>query len=596
MNPDSTGLFDRLKSFARFGAATVDFVRASGVVGAMRPKAALAFARRSRGAPRGPSLVIRLHALNTPQKLALVDGDVRLSYAELDGRVNRLAHGLHALGVGPGKRVAVMMQNRHEYLEAQWAIARLGAIVVQIGYRLKAAEVAYILGHCEPEAFLIEAEHAAVAFEAIRRANFPTRPDAVIVAASRATTADTGAHGDAAEHAAGARAWEAVLAGGRADEPPAVSESDGAGAGVMIYTSGTTGRPKGAARDFRRTLHHAVADFLAQVRFRHDDRHLVVCPLYHSAAPAFMAFTFMFGGTCVLDRGHFDPEQVLATIERERITTSFMVPTMLGRLAAVPAEVRARYDTSSLRWLLSGAAPLPTETARRVEACFGAILYNFYGSTETGIVTMALPGEHTARPGTIGRALLGNEIRLLDDEGLEVEPGQAGELWVRNTMLVAGYHKDQGATDKARRGGFFSVGDVARVDADGYYYLADRKADMVISGGVNIYPQEIEQHLHTHPAVLEVAVVGVPDPDWGESPVAYVVVRPGHAVFADELRGFCRDALADYKCPRRFELIDALPRNPTGKVLKRELRERARVAPDGGVGGAGGAAPSARPI
>ena len=554
-------LTHRLREAARAGRTAATVVRDSGLLQALRLRGLYDFARGSRGASGGPSLVIRLHAANTPHKLALVDGDVRLTYRDLDARINRLANALRELGVGPGARVGIMMRNRHEYLEAQWAIMRLGALAVQIGYRLKAAEVAYILENSEPLALLFEGELADVVHAARAQAGLPRDQRGVI----------------ATDAAPGARRYEQVLASGSADLPaPPASGRRAAGGtgGVMIYTSGTTGRPKGAARDFRKTFHAPVTDFLAQVKFRHDDRHLVVCPLYHSAPPAFMALTYMFGGTCVLAQGSFDPERVLTLIERERITTSFMVPTLLGRLASLPAQTRRKYDTSSLRWLLSGAAPLPTDTARRVEEAFGPILYNFYGATETGMVTLAAPGEHTARPGMIGRVLHGNDVRLLDDAGQPVPPGQPGELYVKSTMLVPGYHRNRDATQKAMREGYFSVGDVGRVDADGYYYLADRKSDMVISGGVNIYPQEIEQHLHMHPAIAECAVIGVPDADWGESLKAFVVTREGARVSADELRSFCREGLADYKCPKVFEMIDALPRNPTGKVLKRELRLR----------------------
>jgi len=306
---------------------------------------------------------------------------------------------------------------------------------------------------------------------------------------------------------------------------------------------------------------------------RTDDRHLVVCPLYHSAAPAFVAIMMSLGATSVL-MNHFDPEACLALIERERITSTLMVPTMLVRLTALPPEVRRRYDTSSLRWIMSGAAPLATDTARRVEAQFGPVLWNFYGATETGIVTIAGPGQHTARPGTVGRAARGNQIRLLDDAGAEVAPGAIGELYVRNSMLIGGYHKNRDATERSQRDGFFSVGDLARVDADGYYYMESRKHDMVISGGVNIYPREIEDHLQTHPAILDVAVVGVPDPEWGETLRAYVVVRAGHAITAAEVADYCRRELADFKRPRQVVFLDELPRNPTGKVLKRELRDR----------------------
>jgi fatty-acyl-CoA synthase len=545
----------RLREVARAGRTAAAVVRESGLLGALRLRGMVDFARGgAAGRARGPSVVLQLHACNTPHKLALVDGDVRLTYSELDARINRLAHALRRLGAGPGTRVALMMRNRHEYLETTWAINRLGAVMVQIGFRLKPAEVAYILEHSQPVAFLHDEELAPVAQAARALAGVPRALDALVA---------TGPP------------YESRLAGESAT--PVVDRAAAANAGVMIYTSGTTGRPKGAARDFRKTFHPALADFLSQVKVRHDDRHLVVCPLYHAAPPAFAALTFMFGGTNVVLSGSFDPERVLQTIERERITTSFMVPTLLGRLASLPREVIDRYDVSSLRWLCSGAAPLPTDTARRVEEAFGPILYNFYGATETGMVTLALPGEHTARPGTIGRALAGNDIRLLDDAGHEVPTGEAGELWVKSSMIVPGYHNDAGATAKALRDGYFSVGDVGRVDADGYFYLADRKSDMVISGGVNIYPQEIEQHLYAHPGVAEAAVIGVPDADWGESLKAYIVARgDAGALDFDELRAYCKAALADYKCPRSFELIDELPRNPTGKVLKRELRERAR--------------------
>jgi fatty-acyl-CoA synthase len=222
---------------------------------------------------------------------------------------------------------------------------------------------------------------------------------------------------------------------------------------------------------------------------------------------------------------------------------------------------------------MSGAAPLATETARVVEAQLGPVLWNFYGSTETGLVTLAGPGEHTAHPGTIGRAMRGNEIRLLDDTGHDVPVGTIGELYARNSTLISGYHGNAEATSAASRDGFFSVGDLGRVDADGFYYLESRKHDMVISGGVNIYPREIEDHLHTHPGILEAAVVGVPDPEWGETLRAFVVLREGYRVTAEEVIDYCRRELADFKRPRKVVFVRELPRNPTGKVLKRELRE-----------------------
>lgn len=519
--------------------------RSTGLIGALRIPAVARFALQSIGQLRNPSRIVSLHALNDPERVALVQDVRRFTYRELDERIDRVAAGFAARGVRSGARVAVMLRNGHEYLECQWATTRIGAIIVQIGYSLKPAEVAYILEHCEPTMFICGATEEPVARAAAARIETPLE---VIVAGP---------------------GYEAMLAQTvpTRGSPPRSDERGG----VMIYTSGTTGRPKGAARDFKKPLHESVADFLVQLGLHHDDRHLVVCPLYHSAAPAFVTFTIAVGGTVILV-DPFEPEQVLDLIARERVTSSFMIPTLLGRLATAVAAHPGRWDLSSLRWLASGAAPLPTETARRVEAAFGPILYNFYGATETGLVTLARPGEHTQRPGTIGRPLSGNELRLLDDQGRDVAPGSIGELYVRNSMLVAGYHRDRTATEQAMRDGFFSVGDMARADADGYYYLADRKTDMVISGGVNIHPLEIEQRLHAHPAVQEAAVIGVPDPEWGEALKAFVVKRPAAEVSTDELRSFCKAVLANFKCPKYFEFIDTMPRNPTGKILKRELR------------------------
>jgi fatty-acyl-CoA synthase len=544
---------------ARFGLLAADAARVAGLLGAVSPLRLAEFGLRCLGRPWNPSAVINLHALNSPDRDALIDGERRFTYRQLDERVDRLAAALDTLGVGAGERVAVMLRNGHEYLETQWAVTRRSAVLVQIGYRLKAAEVAYILEHSAARVLICGRGEEGIAREAAAAARHTGR---IVVA---------GAEYEALLAAADPRARPAAPTARDAGDPGAADADDKGG--VMIYTSGTTGKPKGAARSFKNNMHESAADFLRQLRVHHDDRHLVVCPLYHSAAPAFVLFVLIVGGTIVIEE-HFEPEHALDLIVRERVTSSFMVPTMLARLAATAAAHPGRWPTGSLRWLASGAAPLPTETARRVEATFGRILYNFYGATETGLVTLALPGEHTARPGTIGRKLSGNEIRLLGEDGREVAPGQVGELYVRNSMLVGGYHRDRDATARAMKDGFFSVGDMARVDSDGYYFLADRKTDMVISGGVNIYPLEIEHRLHAHPAVLEVAVIGVPDDEWGESLKAFVVPRPGHEVTADELRGFCKLTLANYKCPKHFEFVDALPRNPTGKVLKRELRTR----------------------
>jgi fatty-acyl-CoA synthase len=536
-------------------------LRASKAAHSIRPARLARFVRGARNTAPGPHLAVMFQAAAQPHKEALVEYATegllqRMTWGELDATINRLANALAARGVHVGARVAVMLPNGSDYIVAQQALARMGAIAVQIGSRLKPGEIAYILDNSQPSATLVDGAH----LDAMRAAREQSSRGGPMIVS----------HGPVDVGTTDADEWSRALAAASPDQPPRSRGGDGAG--VIVYTSGTTGKPKGAWRNYRRTGFDSIAEMILKVGMRSDDRHLVTCPLYHSAAPAFSALMQTLGATLVL-QNDWDPEQCLEIIQRERITCSMMVPTMLSRMLALPKATLDRYDTSSLRWVLSGAAPLPTETARRFMERFGPVLWNFYGATETGLVTFAGPDDHVSRPGTIGRAMRGNEIRLLDQDGREVPRGQVGELYARNATLMSGYHGNEEATNEAQREGFYSVGDLARVDEDGYYFLESRKTDMVISGGVNIYPREIEDHLHTHPAILEAAVVGAPDPDWGESLRAFVVVRPGAQLNEGEVIEFCRKELADYKRPRKVTFLAELPRTPTGKVLKRELRE-----------------------
>jgi fatty-acyl-CoA synthase len=547
----------RLKKTLGLARSAMQIFNSTGLRAALGPRVVVQLVRDARRGVKGSLAIIHFHALADALRPALVSlpdggGETRLNYGELEQRINRLSHGLRKLGVGPGERVGVLVHNGHEHLELTAALQALGGVSVQIGYRLKGPEVAYILQNARARALVFHGDLVGAVDDARKEVQL-AREQCIAIGG-----------------AAGYRSYDELLASGDPLEP---AKGTGLG-GVMIYTSGTTGRSKGATRDFRKMGLEPILNFIKQFPLKRDERHLVVCPLYHSAAPAFVSMVMSVGGCCVI-LPHFDAERVLRTIERERITSSLMVPTMYARLMALPPETLRKYDTSSLKWLMSGAAPLPTDLARKVEDAFGPILYNFYGATETGLVTIALPGEHTARPGTIGRAIAGNDIKLLGPDVQEVPVGQVGEVYVKNAMLMDGYFGNQKATEDASRQGMISVGDLAWCDADGYYYLADRKTDMVISGGVNIYPWEIEQRLHEHPAVFEAAVVGVPDAEWGESLAAFVVLHTGKSCDAEELREWVRKALADYKRPRYVHFMEALPRNPTGKILKRELKQRA---------------------
>jgi fatty-acyl-CoA synthase len=555
--------FSRLRHRFETARSALRMLKSTGLNETISPKTIATMfqvARDSRRGMKGAAALIHMHALSDPLRPALVSGDVRLNYGELQARVYQLTHGLRALGIGPGQRIAAFLFNGHEQLELGAALQVLGGQSVQIGYRLKAQEVAYILENSQARAMLFHAELAPVVEEAlalVKNGNL-TRERCI---------ASTVVGGDAP----GFESYETLLARGDANNPAHVP--GGGYGGIMVYTSGTTGKAKGASRDFRKMGLGPVIDFMSRFPIRRDERHLVVSPLYHSLGQAIASMVQFVGGCNVILR-HFEPETVLQAIEHERITSLAVVPTMLTRLMSLPPETLHKYDTSSLRWIMSGAAPLPTELARQVEDAFGPVLYNFYGATETGLVTIALPGEHTARPGTIGRLIAGNDVRLYDGEGRVVPDGQVGELYVRNPMLMDGYHGNQKATQEASRDGFISVGDLAWRDPDGYFYIADRKNDMVISGGVNIYPWEIEQRLHEHPAVQEAAVVGIPDAEWGESLAAFVVLRGGQSATAEELQAWVKEALADYKRPRKVVFIDVLPRTQTGKILKRELKQR----------------------
>ncbi len=560
-------MIDEVLARLRSGVATAigagKLVRSSGLLNSLRPSLIARAASGVLEGRRGAMAIIHFHALENPDRPALVSGDVRLTYGELEGRVNRLTYALPAIGVAPGERVALFMPNRHEYLEVNAALQGIGGVAVQIGYRLKGAEVAYLLENSGAKALVFDAHLAPVVEEALKVGkNLRLTRDRCYACGKAANFGD----------------YEELIARGTPTQPAKI---DGGGlGGMMIYTSGTTGKSKGATRNFKKLGYETIVGFLNEFPITRDERHLVVCPLYHSAAQFFTTIVMALGG-CVVLLNHFEPERVLATIEEERISSSMMVPTMYSRLLSVSPEQVRQHDVSSLRWLMSGAAPLPTDLARRIEDAFGPILYNFYGATETGIVTIAKPGEHTARPGTIGRPVGGNQIRLLDKAGREVPDGEVGELYAKNPMMMDGYHGNTEATAKAMSEGFFSVGDLAYRDRDGYYYLADRKNDMVISGGVNIYPWEIEQRLHEHPAVLEAAVVGYPDPEWGESLAAFIVTRPHQTVSGEELQAFVKETLADFKRPKKVMFVESLPRNPTGKVLKRELRSQIAPAPGG---------------
>jgi acyl-CoA synthetase (AMP-forming)/AMP-acid ligase II len=498
--------------------------------------------------------ILALHAAQNPDKPALITDDGRtVSYSELNRRANRCAAALRSLGVGPGDRCLHMQYNGVVGFELAHALRKLRAVATPINYRLRGAEIAYVLNDSGAVVVLAGPEFVPVI-------------DAARAAAERADERSWIAVGPTPP---GWRAYEELLAEASDAEPESPADITGP---TMIYTAGTTGDPKGAYRPAG-VDPTVILEWVERFRLSADDVHLLAGPAYHSAPGAFSGLQQIIGASCVIMR-HFDAEAALRLIEQHRVTSTFMAPILVKRILDLPPAVRARYDVSSMRALIVAAAPFPADVKRRAVDVFGDCVYEFYGATETGIVTLIGPGELLKHPDSCGRPCDGVEVRLLDDDGKEVAQGQPGELWARGRGLFGEYLNKPEATQRNFRDGFFTVGDIAFADADGYVHICDRKIDMIISGGVNIYPAEIEAVLHTHPAVEDCAVIGIPDSEWGETITAVVKRRQDSAAGADELIAFCAARLADYKRPRSVDFVDEFPRDAAGKLLKRLIRDR----------------------
>jgi fatty-acyl-CoA synthase len=530
--------------------------RMSGLIWGLRAPGVMEIVRALGGNAQNPAQIYRVHGKNSPEKVALVWRNETLTFGELDARIDRVAAALAARGVRRGSSVVLMMRNRPEYVQIASAAARLGAAAVAVSWRSTPKELVYLVNHCGAQAIAYEADLRGVV-DASRAELLKLKPEGYVTVGGEVE---------------GATPFEALLE----ESPVAVAPAGGTeeDAAVVVYTSGTTGAPKGAVRKFPKDATSAFLKFVGETPMRVEDVHLVTCPLYHSTAFAFFSLSHLLGNTVVI-MDEFKPEAFLDAVQRHQASTTAMVPTMLHRVMSLGRRTFERYETRSLRAVFSGGAPLPAPLAIEFMDQFGDILFNFYGATETGLVTLAKPADLRAAPGTIGRAVPGNDVRLLSDEARarEVRTGEVGELFVKNSFLIAGYHKDDSATRDSMKAGYFSVGDLARKDRDGRYFIEGRKRDMVISGGVNVYPAEIEGVLEQHPDVAEVAVVGIPDPEWGERVRAFVVLKEGAKAEEGDLRVWARERLAGPKVPRDFVFLGVLPRNPTGKVLKRELRE-----------------------
>ncbi len=515
------------------------------------------------GVPNGSSESVLLtagemlatHARLRPDANGARDLERSLTFREWNERACRLGNALVGLGLAKGDRVAVLAYNRLEWAEIYTAVAKAGLVAVPVNFRLTGPEVAYIVRDCGAAAVIVE-DALLATIETVR--------DDLDVPADRFVHI-----GDATP--AGYRGYEELLAGGAAAEPAVVVDPDDTW--CLMYTSGTTGNPKGVIRSHRGLAMLAFATGIEFRLHRHDVA-LLVMPMCHANSLYFFtSFLYCGGAVTVFSRASFDPELCLA--ELGRATFSSLVPTHYAMLLEVP-EVR-RPDTSSIEKLLVSSATAFVETKRRIMEMFPSSgLYELYGSTEAGWVTMLHPDEQFDHLGSVGREVVGSApIRLLDSEGNEVPDGEPGELFSSSPQQFDGYWNLPDKTREATRGRYISVGDIARRNADGFIELVDRKNNLIISGGENIYPSEVEQVLAGHPDVGDVAVFGVSDAKWSERVVAAVVPRSGSTLTEEALATWAADHLAGYKRPREFVLLahDEMPRNATGKILHRRLRE-----------------------
>jgi fatty-acyl-CoA synthase len=490
------------------------------------------------------------HAARTPDKVALICKGERVTYAALDERARACAAGLRELGVRQGDRVAVLLLNSVELLEVLLACTHLGAIFVPLNFRLSQDEIAFILGDATPELLIFHQAFALVVEHARARTRVP---------------AWVQVDGPPAD---GVLAYAALRAGaGAALRPEAVGADAPA---LMMYTSGTTGRPKGALLSHANLLWNNIQMLLA-VPARDDDINYNAAPFFHIGGLNVLTGPLLYRGATTIIDDKFEPQRALQAIARERATCAFMVPAMWAALAQV--EAFDRHDLSSLRYALVGGAPCPLPVLE-FYAARGITFREGFGLTETApVVCLLSAADGIRKSGSVGHPAAHVQVRIVDDADRDVPEGEPGELIVRAPNLMIGYWNRPEETAAALRGGWFHTGDLARRDAEGFIYIVDRKKDMVITGGENVYPVEVEQVLFRHPAIADVAVVGVPDARWGEALIAVVVLRQGAAAPGlDELRAFCEGKLAHYKQPRGVRVVEALPRNATGKVLKQELR------------------------
>jgi acyl-CoA synthetase (AMP-forming)/AMP-acid ligase II len=493
---------------------------------------------------------------NFGDREAVVCGDTRLTYEQLGNRVDRLAGGLAGLGVRSGMRIAVLAKNCHRYLEAYLAAAHLGAVLVPVNYRLSSRELGEILADSGPHVLLV-----SPAFKSVWDVNRER-----LTGVRHLVLLDERGDGDSL-------AYEQLLRTGASSVPTVERDPDDML--YLFYTSGTTGQAKGVMLS-KRNVVFGVSAIHYVMHLTTRDRVLRTSNPFHIGGLSIWAV--VSAGACQLVLPEFDPTRCLQVLQDERVTVAGMVvPTMLNAMVAVPDA--DSYDLSAMRLLTYGASPISEALLRKTGYTFGCHMLQYYGMTEVGVATVLSPEDHVpaapdqvSRIQSAGRAVLGVDVRTVDDQDHDVAGGEVGEVIVRGPNVMLGYWNQPEMTAEALRNGWMHTGDLATMDGDGYLYIVDRKKDMIISGGENVYSSEVESVLCQHPAVSEAAVVGAPDPTWGETVKAAVVLKPEQTASAETLQDFCRERIAGYKVPRSVEFLESLPKTATGKISKKDLR------------------------
>jgi fatty-acyl-CoA synthase len=496
---------------------------------------------------------LRVNARNHPNKVAIHEGELSLTYQLLNQRVNQLAHGLMSFNIKKGTIVGIVLPSGHEHLETIYALGKIGAIALPIDDRWGSGEIERTVDHFDAWSAIFHGKKVET-FSEVKK-EVPKLEGPLICTGETSTQ--------------GIINYERLISQSPDSEPEcAADEHDTL---LIALSSGTTGIPKGVVLTHRNMIFRFLTQ-IVELGFNPSDIYLNVTPMHHGGGRSFCMCHLFVGGRIIVLGGRFDPGATQEAIQNERITTCFMVPTMYHRVLQIP-DVE-HYDTSSLRALITSGSPIHESVRRKILEKLTPNFYDYYATVDGGGISLLKPQDILRKRDSVGQGVFNTEIRIVDEEGREVPPGAIGEVTYTGPGTAREYYKNPDATRECFVGGWFHPGDLAKMDGEGFLYIVGRKKDMIIRGGVNIYPPEIEEILHSHPSIFEAVVIGVPDEEYGEEIAAFVVLKPDREASKDQIVQFCKRNLAPYKRPKWVEFVTSLPKPSSGKVDKRQLRER----------------------